>query len=74
MYIIIVVINFADILFFEGKNCFDDDFNALHYLLFGDDQWWCKSDNVSVGGLSQQSHLFHAQTNFPRVNGCKKTW
>jgi hypothetical protein len=50
-----------------GVNNFADDGYTFQHFLFIDDQWWSKTNNVTVGWLGEQSFVTQPQTNLPRV-------
>jgi hypothetical protein len=57
-------------LFFSldiGANNFADDGNTFQHFFFINDQWWSKTNNITMSWLCEQSFVPQAQTDLPRV-------
>ena len=52
---------------FEGHDHPGNDVHTLGELVLCDAEWWSKADDVSVGGLSQQSIVPQFQADIPGV-------
>lgn len=47
---------------FEG---FYDDFNTIIELFFVHNQWWCKSNDISMRGFGQKAVVSQFKANVP---------
>lgn len=51
----------------EGHDGSLDDIDALAQLMLIDDEGWGQSDDVTVGGLGEQSVVTEAQADLPGI-------
>lgn len=51
----------------EGQDGSLDDVDTLTELILFDDEGWGQPDDVTVGGLSQQSIVTEAQAHLPGI-------